>query len=140
MIMLYCLYSSQALPFLCCMPATHTCLQAPEQLVSQQQPSATGLTLQEPLGSFCEFPAINPAQRGQQYRYAYCLSAVRPTNIGNALSKIDLQQGGAQSWHEPGGAVGELQAAGWLAGLDLQWCSCLTAWTCLLGQEQRNLL
>ncbi|WIA29067.1 hypothetical protein OEZ86_011578 [Tetradesmus obliquus] len=78
-----------------------------QQLVSQQQPSATGLTLQEPLGSFCEFPAINPAARGQAYRYAYCLSAVRPTNIGNALSKIDLQQGAAQTWHERGGAVGE---------------------------------
>jgi hypothetical protein len=81
--------------------------QAPQQLISSQQPSAVGLTPQEPLDSFCEFPAINPSHRSQAYRYAYCLSAVRPTNIGNALSKMDLQQGSAQTWHEPGGAVGE---------------------------------
>jgi hypothetical protein len=87
--------------------------QAPQQLISKQQPSAAGPTPAEPLGSFCEFPAINPAHRSQAYRYSYCLSAVRPTNIGNALSKMDLQQGSAQTWHEPGGAVGELQCAGW---------------------------
>lgn len=75
------------------------CPQAPQPLVQA-----------EAHGSFCEFPAINPAQRGQAYRYAYCLSAVRPTNMGNALSKLDLQTGAALTWHSPGGAVGELGA------------------------------
>jgi hypothetical protein len=28
--------------------------------------------------------------------------------MGNALSKMDLQQGSALTWHEPGGAVGEV--------------------------------
>jgi carotenoid cleavage dioxygenase-like enzyme len=101
--------------------------QAPQPLISKQQPSAAGLTPQEPLGSFCEFPAINPSRRSQAYRYAYCLSAVRPTNLGNALSKMDLSQGSALTWHEPGGAVGEgaqqqsVQEAadvfGWFLGL-----------------------
>jgi len=58
-------------------------------------------------GQFCEFPAFNPAKRSQPYRYSYCLSAVRPTNMGNALSKLDLQAGTVQTWHAPGGAVGE---------------------------------
>lgn len=40
-------------------------------------------------------------------RFAYFLSAVRPTNMGNALSKVDLQTGAVQTWHTPGGAVGE---------------------------------
>jgi carotenoid cleavage dioxygenase-like enzyme len=91
----------------CCMRAVSPHPQAPQQLISSQQPSAAGLTPQQPLDSFCEFPAINTSHRSQAYRYAYCLSAVRPTNIGNALSKMDLQQGSAQTWHEPGGAVGE---------------------------------
>lgn len=55
---------------------------------------------------FCEFPAINPGCRGQPYRYLYCLSATRPTNIGNSLSKLDLQHQAAATWHEPGGTVG----------------------------------
>ncbi|KAF6266758.1 carotenoid oxygenase [Scenedesmus sp. NREL 46B-D3] len=82
-------------------------LQAPQPLMSEQEPSVAGSTPTEILGSFCEFPAINPANRSQQYRYGYCLSAVRPTNMGNALSKMDLQQGSALTWHEPGGVVGE---------------------------------
>eukprot|EP00775_Hariotina_reticulata_P013764 gene13764-13883_t len=56
---------------------------------------------------FCEFPAINSDYRGKPYRYMYCLSAVRPTNMGNALTKFDLAQGTAMTWHSPGGAVGE---------------------------------
>lgn len=56
---------------------------------------------------FCEFPAINPERRGRRYRYAYALSAVRPTNMGNALSKIDVETGDALTWHQPGAAVGE---------------------------------
>jgi carotenoid cleavage dioxygenase-like enzyme len=81
------------------------CPQAPQPLVQA-----------EAHGSFCEFPAINPAQRGQAYRYAYCLSAVRPTNMGNALSKLDLQTGAVQTWHSPGGAVGEFGMLGGLGG------------------------
>jgi hypothetical protein len=67
-------------------------------------------------GSFCEFPAINPSQRGQPYRYTYFLSAVRPTNMGNALTKLDLQTGASQTWHTPGGAVGECWDLGWNGG------------------------
>ncbi len=40
-------------------------------------------------------------------RYAYTLAAVRPTNMGNALAKSDLQQGKVQLWHEPGCAPSE---------------------------------
>jgi hypothetical protein len=82
--------------------------QAPEPLVQA-----------ETHGNFCEFPAINPAQRGQAYRYSYCLSAVRPTNMGNALSKLDLQTGAAQTWHSPGGAVGKLGVMVGLVGVIL---------------------
>jgi carotenoid cleavage dioxygenase-like enzyme len=69
-------------------------------------------------GNFCEFPAVNSGQRGQAYRYAYCLSAVRPTNMGNALTKLDLQTGEVQTWHAPGGAVGEKEGErrGWGGG------------------------
>lgn len=81
-------------------------IQAPQMLLSSQAEAARQQQ-DDPLGSFCEFPAINPACRSQPYRYAYCLSAVRPTNQGNALSKMDLQQGTAQTWHNPGCAVGE---------------------------------
>jgi carotenoid cleavage dioxygenase-like enzyme len=40
-------------------------------------------------------------------RYAYTLAAVRPTNMGNALAKSDLQQGSVKLWHEAGCAPGE---------------------------------
>jgi carotenoid cleavage dioxygenase-like enzyme len=59
---------------------------------------------------FCEFPAINEDYRGKAYRYMYCLSAVRPTNMGNALTKVDLIQGAAKTWYSPGGAVGKAQS------------------------------
>eukprot|EP00878_Enallax_costatus_P013309 GHUV01013914.1.p1 GENE.GHUV01013914.1~~GHUV01013914.1.p1 ORF type:complete len:366 (+),score=113.14 GHUV01013914.1:1044-2141(+) len=81
-------------------------IQAPQFLLSSQAEAAQ-LQQEDPLGAFCEFPAINPAYRYRPYRYAYCLSAVRPTNQGNALSKLDLQQSTSQTWHRPGGAVGE---------------------------------
>lgn len=70
-------------------------LQAPKPLVPP-----------EAHGNFCEFPAVNPAQRAKAYQYVYCLSAVRPTNMGNALSKLDLTSGEVKTWHTPGGAVG----------------------------------
>jgi len=40
-------------------------------------------------------------------RYVYVANAVRPTNIGNSLAKMDLQTGEVQTWHNPGGVVGE---------------------------------
>lgn len=32
---------------------------------------------------------------------------MRPTNIGNALAKMDTHSGDVRVWHEPGGVVGE---------------------------------
>lgn len=58
-------------------------------------------------GSFCEFPSVNPRYKGAAYRYVYCLSATRPTNMGNSLSKIDVETGATATWHEPGAAPGE---------------------------------
>ena len=40
-------------------------------------------------------------------RYVYLTCAVRPTNIGNALAKVDLETGDAKVWHHPGGVVGK---------------------------------
>lgn len=45
-------------------------------------------------------------RRQRPYRYAYCLGALRPTNLGNALVKHDIAQGTAQRWHEPGSMPG----------------------------------
>ncbi len=45
------------------------------------------------LGSYFELPATNGAFRGRVYRYAYGISAVRPTNIANALAKVDVAEG-----------------------------------------------
>jgi carotenoid cleavage dioxygenase-like enzyme len=66
-------------------------------------------SLSDALGGFCEFPAVAPAARGRPYRYVYCMSAARPTIMGNALSKVDLHTRNVITWHKPGGAVGELQ-------------------------------
>lgn len=46
-------------------------------------------------------------------RYVYMVCAVRPTNIGNGLAKMDVATGEVQTWHEPGGIVGE-----WLLSVD----------------------
>jgi hypothetical protein len=40
-------------------------------------------------------------------RYVYMACAVRPTNIGNGLAKMDVTSGEVHTWHEPGGIVGE---------------------------------
>lgn len=112
---------------LCCVCGC-VCVPNPQapQLLAPPQPSPAGQQ-HDPLGGFCEFPAINPARRGAAYRYAYCLSAARPTNMGNALSKMDLQQGTAQTWHEPGGALGGWPAPAlalpWLNVQGMQACS-----------------
>lgn len=39
--------------------------------------------------------------------YVYMVCAVRPTNIVNGLAKMDVATGEVQTWHEPGGIVGE---------------------------------
>lgn len=64
------------------------------------------LTADPEANAFCEFPSINPAYYGKPYRYAYALAAARPTNVGNALSKIDVQTGATVTWHERGAFVG----------------------------------
>lgn len=33
--------------------------------------------------------------------------AVRPTNIGNGMAKLDVDTGDVKVWHMPGGLVGE---------------------------------
>lgn len=60
-------------------------------------------------GQFFEFPAINTAYSGKACRYVYGMTAVRPTNMGNALGKHDLSTGTCQVWYEPGGMPGEPQ-------------------------------
>jgi hypothetical protein len=39
-------------------------------------------------------------------RYVYMACAVRPTNIGNGLAKMDLQTGAVKTWHMPGAVTG----------------------------------
>merc|ERR1712146_268746 len=53
----------------------------------------TVTTLQNPevSGGFIDFPAINPGRIGKQYRYIWGLGAKHPTNIGNQIVKIDLE-------------------------------------------------
>ncbi|GLI62522.1 hypothetical protein VaNZ11_005179 [Volvox africanus] len=58
-------------------------------------------------GNFAEFPAFNPRFRGKPYRYAYGTAAVRPTNMGNALARHDLELGTSTLWHEPGALPAE---------------------------------
>ncbi|KAG2488935.1 hypothetical protein HYH03_012556 [Edaphochlamys debaryana] len=58
-------------------------------------------------GNFIEFPAVSPAVRGLPYRYAYGTAAVRPTNMGNALARHDLQEGTSKIWFEPGAMPSE---------------------------------
>jgi len=58
-------------------------------------------------GSYCEFPTINTLYRCIPYRYAYCIGAVRPSNIANALVKHDVEEGESKVWHEAGCAPGE---------------------------------
>ena len=88
---------------------THSLCTLPHPPLTPLQPAPTTVAKDAAANDFCEFPAINPAYRGRPYRYAYVLSAVRPTNMGNALSKIDVETGDAKTWHEKGAAVGEPQ-------------------------------
>ena len=58
-------------------------------------------------GNFVEFPSVAPARRGRPYRFAWTTAAVRPTNVNNALAKMDVDSGVSTLWHDPGGMVGE---------------------------------
>ena len=40
-------------------------------------------------------------------RYVYMACAVRPTNIGNGLAKMDLETGHVKTWNVQGGITGE---------------------------------
>jgi carlactone synthase/all-trans-10'-apo-beta-carotenal 13,14-cleaving dioxygenase len=57
--------------------------------------------------NFVDFPSIHPGYKSKLYRYVYTTCAVRPTNIGNGLSKLDLHDGDVKVWHHPGGVTGE---------------------------------
>lgn len=62
----------------------------------------------QPHMAFAEFPCVAPKWRGRaDSRYTYLMNAVRPTNMGNALCKLDLKTGESKTWHEPGAAPGE---------------------------------
>lgn len=61
-------------------------------------------------GSYAEFPHVSPLQERRAYRYGYALSMApgAPRDaFGNAISKMDVQQGTAVMWHEPGSAPSE---------------------------------
>jgi len=58
-------------------------------------------------GDYAEFPHVSPSKKGMSYRYAWTTAAVRPTNLNNALAKMDLESGTCEMWHEGGGIVGE---------------------------------
>lgn len=53
-------------------------------------------------GRGVELSTINPAYVGKEYRYLYACTARRPCNFFNALSKMDLLEKEAKSWHEEG--------------------------------------
>lgn len=57
-------------------------------------------------GDFFEFPCINPLRSGQKHRYVWGNGAVRPTNLSNALVKIDVDSGNVITWHEDGALPG----------------------------------
>ncbi|EFJ42644.1 hypothetical protein VOLCADRAFT_97226 [Volvox carteri f. nagariensis] len=58
-------------------------------------------------GNFFEFPAINPRFRGKPYRYMYGTAAIRPTNMGNALARHDLEKGSSIVCSIPGSMPGQ---------------------------------
>ncbi len=61
----------------------------------------TGPDVRRPVSPYaCRF-------RGKPYRYAYSTAAVRPTNMGNALARHDLELGTTRLWYEPGCMPGE---------------------------------
>ena len=58
------------------------------------------------LGSF-EFPAIHPDKKFHKYKYVWGVCAVRPTNVGNGLCKVDVESGESKVWTEDGIVTGE---------------------------------
>lgn len=58
------------------------------------------------LGSF-EFPAIHPGRKFHKYKYVWGVCAVRPTNVGNGLCKVDVETGESKVWTEEGIITGE---------------------------------
>ncbi|MEW5298336.1 MAG: hypothetical protein WDW36_001474 [Sanguina aurantia] len=58
-------------------------------------------------GSFFDFPALHPKNRGKEYRYVWGMACKRPTNMGNAVAKHDLVAGTTKMWHEEGATAGE---------------------------------
>jgi len=58
-------------------------------------------------GDFAEFPCVAPRCRGGAHRYVWATCASRPTNLNNALVKVDAEQRTCRVWHEPGVVVGE---------------------------------
>jgi len=58
-------------------------------------------------GNFVEFPCVNPTKKGRGYQFAWTTCAVQPTNVNNALAKMDVVSGECLVWHEAGGVVGE---------------------------------
>eukprot|EP00879_Flechtneria_rotunda_P014155 GHRR01014790.1.p1 GENE.GHRR01014790.1~~GHRR01014790.1.p1 ORF type:complete len:330 (+),score=69.39 GHRR01014790.1:226-1215(+) len=73
-------------------------LQSPKPLVSDAAAKHV---------DFVDFPCVHPGYKGRYYRYVYVTCAVRPTNIANALAKIDVETGEVKVWHKPGGVTGE---------------------------------
>ncbi|EFJ39481.1 hypothetical protein VOLCADRAFT_108622 [Volvox carteri f. nagariensis] len=65
------------------------------------------LTDEDAYGNFFEFPAINPRFQGKPYRYMYGTAAIRPTNMGNALARHDVEKGSSIVCCIPGSMPGE---------------------------------
>eukprot|EP00884_Botryococcus_braunii_P007534 jgi/Botrbrau1/16782/Bobra.150_2s0016.2 len=57
--------------------------------------------------TFAEFPRVNPLFKRKENRYAYCIAAKMPTNLGNSIAKFDMVEGTYKLWHEPGAIPGE---------------------------------
>ena len=45
--------------------------------------------------------------RGLRHQYVWATVAVRPTNMGQAVGKFDVESGEVKVWQEPGGLAGE---------------------------------
>lgn len=79
----------------------------PDGSALKQEPLLAPLADEAAYGHGLELPAINPRNRCRPYRYAYAACCVRPTNVYNALCKVDTHTGEVKVWHEPGGATWE---------------------------------
>ena len=78
------------------MPGAHACQGTYKQCYQPRIASRLQL-------SCCFTDAINCLLlQSKPYRYAYSVSAVKPTTFGNALAKFDLQERKYKQWYEPG--------------------------------------